>query len=126
MCAGITTFNALRNSGARTGDTVAVLGIGGLGHLGVQFSAKMGFLTIAIARGKDKGPLCARPAPVCIRPLIPGPDAPFPPEAPFELPTISYWCIGILPPVFAPSAVFRAIICASCGPDSAIRQEGVI
>src|SRR6202021_66486 len=51
MCAGITTFNALRNSGARPGDTVAVLGIGGLGHLGVQFSSKMGFRTIAIARG---------------------------------------------------------------------------
>ena len=54
MCAGITTFNSLRNSGARGGDTVAVLGIGGLGHLGVQFAAKMGFRTIAIARGKDK------------------------------------------------------------------------
>ncbi|MBO0799675.1 MAG: alcohol dehydrogenase catalytic domain-containing protein [Blastocatellia bacterium] len=57
MCAGITTFNSLRNSGARAGDTVAVLGIGGLGHLGVQFAAKMGFRTIAIARGKDKEPL---------------------------------------------------------------------
>ena len=54
MCAGITTFNSLRNSGARAGDTVAVLGIGGLGHLGVQFASKMGFRTIAIARGKDK------------------------------------------------------------------------
>jgi len=54
MCAGVTTFNALRNSGARAGDIVAVLGIGGLGHLGVQFSAKMGFRTVAIARGKDK------------------------------------------------------------------------
>ena len=54
MCAGITTFNALRNSGARPGDTVAVLGVGGLGHLGVQFAAKMGFRTVAIARGKDK------------------------------------------------------------------------
>ncbi len=54
MCAGITTFNALRNSGARPGDTVAVLGIGGLGHLGVQFASRMGFRTIAIARGKDK------------------------------------------------------------------------
>jgi D-arabinose 1-dehydrogenase-like Zn-dependent alcohol dehydrogenase len=54
MCAGVTTFNALRNSGARGGDVVAVLGIGGLGHLGVQFSAKMGFNTVAIARGKDK------------------------------------------------------------------------
>ena len=54
MCAGITTFNSLRNSSARAGDTVAVLGIGGLGHLGVQFASKMGFRTIAIARGKDK------------------------------------------------------------------------
>jgi len=50
MCAGVTTFNALRNSGARGGDVVAVLGIGGLGHLGVQFAAKMGFQTVAIAR----------------------------------------------------------------------------
>ena len=54
MCAGITTYNALRNSGARAGDIVAILGIGGLGHLGIQFAAKMGFNTIAIARGKDK------------------------------------------------------------------------
>ena len=57
MCAGITTFNALRHSGARPGDLVAVLGLGGLGHLGVQFAAKMGFQTVAIARGEDKGPL---------------------------------------------------------------------
>src|SRR5258706_9612336 len=57
LCAGITTFNALRNSGARPGDLVAVLGIGGLGHLGVQYAAKMGFRTVAIARGKDKEPL---------------------------------------------------------------------
>ncbi len=54
MCAGVTTFNALRNSGGRGGDVVAVLGIGGLGHLGVQYAAKMGFTTVAIARGKDK------------------------------------------------------------------------
>jgi D-arabinose 1-dehydrogenase-like Zn-dependent alcohol dehydrogenase len=54
MCAGITTFNALRHSGARPGDVVAILGIGGLGHLGVQFAAKMGFKTVAIARGADK------------------------------------------------------------------------
>ena len=60
MCAGITTFNALRNSGARPGDVVAVLGVGGLGHLGVQFAAKMGFKTVAIARGKDKGPLAKK------------------------------------------------------------------
>src|SRR5262249_45401172 len=57
MCAGITTYNSLRNSGARPGDLVVILGIGGLGHLGVQFAAKMGFRTIAIARGKDKEPL---------------------------------------------------------------------
>src|SRR5271155_4643148 len=57
MCAGLTTFNALRNSGARAGDVVAVLGLGGLGHLGVQYAAKMGFHTVAIARGKDKEPL---------------------------------------------------------------------
>jgi D-arabinose 1-dehydrogenase-like Zn-dependent alcohol dehydrogenase len=54
MCAGVTTFNGLRNSGARPPDLVAVLGIGGLGHLGVQFAAKMGYRTVAIARGKDK------------------------------------------------------------------------
>ena len=57
LCAGITTFNALRNSGARPGDLVAVQGIGGLGHLAVQFASKMGFDTVAIARGKDKGNL---------------------------------------------------------------------
>ncbi|CAB3765164.1 alcohol dehydrogenase [Paraburkholderia humisilvae] len=57
LCAGITTFNALRNSGARAGDTVAILGIGGLGHLGVQFARRMGFRTVAIARGEDKAPL---------------------------------------------------------------------
>jgi len=54
MCAGVTTFNALRNAGARPGDVVAVLGLGGLGHLGVQYAAKMGFQTVGIARGKDK------------------------------------------------------------------------
>ena len=54
MCAGVTTFNCLRNSGARPGDVAAILGLGGLGHLGVQFAAKMGFKTVAIARGKDK------------------------------------------------------------------------
>jgi len=57
MCAGVTTFNSLRNAGARPGDLVAVLGIGGLGHLGVQFAAKAGYRTVAIARGKDKEPL---------------------------------------------------------------------
>jgi D-arabinose 1-dehydrogenase-like Zn-dependent alcohol dehydrogenase len=54
MCAGVTTFNALRNSGVSIGDPVAILGIGGLGHLAIQFASKMGFKTIAIARGKDK------------------------------------------------------------------------
>ncbi|HEV3429458.1 MAG TPA: alcohol dehydrogenase [Paraburkholderia sp.] len=57
LCAGITTFNALRHSGARAGDVAAILGIGGLGHLGVQFARKMGFVTVAIARGQDKAPL---------------------------------------------------------------------
>ena len=57
MCAGITTYNALRHSGVRAGDRVAVLGVGGLGHLGVQFAARMGLHTIAIARGTDKEPL---------------------------------------------------------------------
>ena len=60
LCAGITTFNALRHSGAMAGDLVAILGIGGLGHLGVQFAAKMGFKTVAIARGSDKGPLAKK------------------------------------------------------------------
>jgi D-arabinose 1-dehydrogenase-like Zn-dependent alcohol dehydrogenase len=60
MCAGLTTFNALRNSGARPGDVVAVLGLGGLGHLGVQYAAKMGFHTVGIARGKDKEPLARK------------------------------------------------------------------
>ena len=60
MCAGITTFNALRNSGARAGDLVAILGLGGLGHLGVQFAARMGFETVAIARGRDEEPLAQK------------------------------------------------------------------
>ncbi|AOV17158.1 alcohol dehydrogenase [Acidihalobacter aeolianus] len=54
LCAGITTYNALRNSGARPGDLVAVQGIGGLGHLGVQFARQMGFRTVALSRGTDK------------------------------------------------------------------------
>jgi D-arabinose 1-dehydrogenase-like Zn-dependent alcohol dehydrogenase len=57
LCAGVTTFDALRKSGALAGDVVAILGIGGLGHLGVQFAAKMGFHTVAIARGAEKEPL---------------------------------------------------------------------
>jgi D-arabinose 1-dehydrogenase-like Zn-dependent alcohol dehydrogenase len=59
MCAGVTTYNCLRNAGARPGDLVAVLGLGGLGHLAVQYAAKMRFRTIAIARGQDKGTLAA-------------------------------------------------------------------
>ena len=57
LCAGITTFNALRESVLRPGDVVAILGIGGLGHLGIQFAAKMGCEVVAIARGEEKGPL---------------------------------------------------------------------
>jgi D-arabinose 1-dehydrogenase-like Zn-dependent alcohol dehydrogenase len=53
MCAGITTFNALRHSGARPGDLVAIQGIGGLGHLGIQFASKFGFATVAIGRGEQ-------------------------------------------------------------------------
>jgi D-arabinose 1-dehydrogenase-like Zn-dependent alcohol dehydrogenase len=60
LCAGITTFNALRHSGASAGDTVAVLGIGGLGHLAVQFAAKMGCYTVAVARGAEKKPLALK------------------------------------------------------------------
>lgn len=57
LCAGVTTFNSLRNSGARPGQTVAIQGIGGLGHLAVQYAARMGFRTVAISRGADKANL---------------------------------------------------------------------
>jgi D-arabinose 1-dehydrogenase-like Zn-dependent alcohol dehydrogenase len=60
LCAGVTTFNSLRHSGARAGDLVGVLGVGGLGHLGVQYAARMGFRTVAIARGKDKEALARK------------------------------------------------------------------
>jgi D-arabinose 1-dehydrogenase-like Zn-dependent alcohol dehydrogenase len=60
MCAGITTYNALRHSGARAGDVVGILGLGGLGHLGVQYAVKMGFRTVGIARGKEKGGLAQK------------------------------------------------------------------
>jgi D-arabinose 1-dehydrogenase-like Zn-dependent alcohol dehydrogenase len=60
LCAGITVFNALRNSGARGGDLVAVQGIGGLGHLGIQYARQMGFRTVAIGRGGDKQPLARK------------------------------------------------------------------
>lgn len=57
LCAGLTTFNALRNANLRAGDTVAIHGLGGLGHLAVQFARRMGFRTVAIARGADKANL---------------------------------------------------------------------
>jgi D-arabinose 1-dehydrogenase-like Zn-dependent alcohol dehydrogenase len=60
LCAGVTTFNALRHSGAKPGDLVAVHGVGGLGHLGIQFSRQMGFETVAIGRGADKEPLARK------------------------------------------------------------------
>jgi len=60
MCAGITTFNALRNSGARPGDLVAIQGIGGLGHLGIQFASRFGFHTVAVGRGADKKDLAIK------------------------------------------------------------------
>jgi alcohol dehydrogenase/propanol-preferring alcohol dehydrogenase len=60
LCAGITTFNALRRSGAKGGDRVAILGVGGLGHLGVQFAVKLGFETVAIARGTGKEELARK------------------------------------------------------------------
>jgi D-arabinose 1-dehydrogenase-like Zn-dependent alcohol dehydrogenase len=60
LCAGVTTFNALRNAGMRSGDTVAIQGIGGLGHLGVQYAAKMGFRTVAISSGGDKEALARK------------------------------------------------------------------
>jgi D-arabinose 1-dehydrogenase-like Zn-dependent alcohol dehydrogenase len=60
LCAGITVFNALRDSGARAGDLVAIQGIGGLGHLGIQYARQMGFRTVAIGRGADKQPLATK------------------------------------------------------------------
>jgi D-arabinose 1-dehydrogenase-like Zn-dependent alcohol dehydrogenase len=60
LCAGITVYNSMRNAGARPGDLVAVLGLGGLGHLGVQYARQMGFRTVAIARGRDKEPLAKK------------------------------------------------------------------
>jgi D-arabinose 1-dehydrogenase-like Zn-dependent alcohol dehydrogenase len=54
LCAGITTFNALRHCGAKPGDLVAIHGVGGLGHLGIQFAARQGFRTVAVNRGRDK------------------------------------------------------------------------
>jgi D-arabinose 1-dehydrogenase-like Zn-dependent alcohol dehydrogenase len=60
LCAGITVFNSLRNAGGRPGDLVAVLGIGGLGHLGIQYARQMGFRTVAIGRGADKEDLARK------------------------------------------------------------------
>jgi len=60
LCAGITVFNSMRNSGTRSGELVAVQGIGGLGHLGVQYARQMGFHTVAIGRGGDKEPLARK------------------------------------------------------------------
>ncbi len=60
LCAGITVFNAMRRSGAMAGDTVAVMGIGGLGHLGIQYARQMGFRTVAIGRGADKDSLAKK------------------------------------------------------------------
>lgn len=60
LCAGVTTFNSLRNSGARPGETVAVQGIGGLGHLAIQYAARMGFRTVAVSRGADKEELARK------------------------------------------------------------------
>jgi D-arabinose 1-dehydrogenase-like Zn-dependent alcohol dehydrogenase len=60
LCAGITVFNVLRNAGARSGDLVAVQGIGGLGHLGIQYAHQMGFRTVAIGRGADKAALAKK------------------------------------------------------------------
>jgi len=60
MCAGVTTFNALRNSGARVGDCVGVQGVGGLGHLGIQYAAKAGYRVVAIGRGPENGALAKK------------------------------------------------------------------
>jgi len=60
MCAGVTTFNALRNSGARVGEFVAVQGVGGLGHLGIQYAAKAGYRVVAIGRGPENGALAKK------------------------------------------------------------------
>jgi D-arabinose 1-dehydrogenase-like Zn-dependent alcohol dehydrogenase len=60
LCAGVTVFNGLRNSGARSGALVAVQGIGGLGHLGIQYARQLGFRTVAIGRGGDKQALAKK------------------------------------------------------------------
>lgn len=60
LCAGLTTFNALRHSGASPGELVAILGVGGLGHLGLQYAARQGFRTVAVNRGRDKEELARK------------------------------------------------------------------
>jgi len=60
LCAGVTTFDALRNSGAKPGDVVAIEGVGGLGHLAIQYAQKMGFKTVASSRGMDKRELAGK------------------------------------------------------------------
>src|SRR6185503_10966691 len=65
LCAGVTTFNSLRHSGANAGDLVAVQGLGGLGHLGIQFASKMGYHTVAIGRGQDKDALALKLGAAC-------------------------------------------------------------
>lgn len=60
MCAGVTVYNALRHSGAHGGDVVAIHGVGGLGHLAVQYARSMGFVTVAVGRGRDKEPLAKK------------------------------------------------------------------
>ena len=60
LCAGVTTFNALRHTGAGPGDIVAVQGVGGLGHLGIQYAARQGFRTVAVNRGRDKEELAKK------------------------------------------------------------------
>lgn len=60
LCAGVTTYNAIRNSGARPGDVVAVQGVGGLGHLAIQYASRMGFHTVALSRGADKADLAIK------------------------------------------------------------------
>jgi alcohol dehydrogenase, propanol-preferring len=59
LCAGITTYNALRHAGLRAGDLVALQGIGGLGHLGIQFARHMGFHTVAKLRAENRPPRCS-------------------------------------------------------------------
>jgi hypothetical protein len=103
MCAGMTTFNALRHSGANPGDTVAIVGLGCLGHLAVQFASKMGFRTVVVAREKDReqlATLAAFPQPrFLLRPW---------------LPILRKECFDVVNPDFdllRPTECFRATAC---------------